>query len=431
MKMIVFKISVLIICIGTTISCIQVHEKKENKKDLKHRIDSYLSAGISKGFTGSVLVAKDGEIVLNKGYGLANREKNIVVTPNTVFDIGSVTKQFTATAILKLVAQNKIKLTDNITAFFNEVPEDKKTITIHQLLTHTAGLIDVIGEGDFDHIPTNDFFKELLATELLHKPGTKHEYSNSGYSILARIIEIVSEMEYEDFLDMHLFEPSGMTQTGYLKPNWDKNKYAIGYQFNLSPIGAMAARYKKEGKISWVLKGNGGVNSTQQDMYKWYLALTTHKILSKEQTEILTTPYVLEYENGTSYYAYGWAIFNSERNTKKISHNGSNGVFFHDFIWLPEEDAVVIFFTNGYTDNLIDTAWEIDKMLFKNTYTPKAIEKDLSTSILKYTLNYTGSLEKLSFALEEEFKGRINRSYLLNDLGYYLLSKEKTEPLWT
>lgn len=425
MKMLLVRILIFLISMGTSVSYAQMDENKGSSGLLKNRINSYLSVGASNGCPGSVLVVKEGEIILNKGYGLANREERIVISPSTVFDIGSVTKQFTATAILKLVAWNKVKLTDNLGAFFKEVPEDKQAITIHQLLTHSAGLTDFIGAGDFDHIPTSVFFKELLDTKLLHKPGSKYKYSNSGYSILARIIEIVSGKEYEDFLDMYLFQPSGMTQTGYLKPNWDKNKYAIGYQLNLFPIGAMAARYKKEGKISWVLKGNGGLNSTQEDMYKWYLALTTNNILPKELTKLLTTPHILEYEDDTSYYAYGWAIFKTDRNTKKISHNGSNGIFFHDFIWLPEEDTVILFFTNGYTGNLMNTAWEIERMVFDSSYTPEAIKEDLSTSVMKYAQNYNGQLEALPQAIEQEFKGEIKAPYLLNNLGYYLLSEKR------
>ena len=122
--------------------------------------------------------------------------------------------------------------------FFKDIPSDKKKITIHQLLTHSAGLLDVIGEDDFDHIPTEEFFKRLFNTQLLHKPGTKYLYSNAGYtSILARIIELESGNDYESFLNQHLFEPAGMKHTGYLKPEWDNKLIATGYARSVIEVG--------------------------------------------------------------------------------------------------------------------------------------------------------------------------------------------------
>jgi len=360
---------------------------------LKKRLDAYLTQGVTNGLSGAVLVAKEGSIILNKGYGMANKEKKILNTPATVFDIGSVTKQFTGAAILKLVEFNKLKVTDPLSQFFKDIPDDKKDITVHQLLTHSAGLLDVIGEDDFDHIPTAAFFNELFASELLHKPGSKHEYSNSGYSILARIIELVSGQDYEAFLDEHLFKPAGMKQTGYLRPKWDSNLFAKGYEYGVMDIGSMATRYRKEGKISWVLKGNGGINSTQEDMYRWYIALKTNKVLSKSQIEIFTKPYVSENEENSSHYAYGWAIFNTNRNTKMVTHNGSNGIFFHDFIWLPEEDIVIIYSTNAYDLQVEDIAWHLEEMLFDTSYIPEKVAQDPITSLLKFTLSVKGNVE--------------------------------------
>jgi len=388
------------------------------------KIDSYLTKGVDNGFAGAVLVAKEGEIIFKKAYGLANKEENISNTTKTVFDIGSVTKQFTATAILKLVELNKLHVTDSLNSFFKDLPVDKKSITIHQLLTHSAGFDDLIGNGDFDHIPTEEFFKELFATPLINKPGTKFEYSNSGYSILARIIELVSGDDYESFLNTHLFVPSGMKETGYLIPKWNPELYAIGYKENVINIGSMAVRYRKDAKISWVLKGNGGFNSTLGDMYKWYIALKSNKVLSKALTKILTTPYILEYEEGSSYYAYGWAIFNTARNTKRVTHNGSNGVFFHDFIWLPEEEVVIIYFTNVFTQQIMDVAWYIEDMIFDNDYTPKAIEVDFSTELLKYSMNYNDDIKEMALNINSRFGEKIKYPFYLNDLGYFFIREK-------
>ncbi len=397
---------------------------KTSNNTLEKKIDTYLSEGVANGFSGSVLIAKEGEIVLHKGYGMADKENNIAYTVNTVSTIGSVTKQFTATAILKLEALNKLKVTDPISKFFKNIPNDKKNITIHQLLTHTAGLIDVIGNGDFDDIPMKRFFKTLFATKLLHKPGSKYAYSNAGYSILARIIEIVSDNNYEGFLTEHLFIPAGMTQTGYFIPLWDSAKIAKGYMRNLINVGTMISRYKKNGNVTWTLKGNGGIHSTTGDMYKWYKALKTNKILSKSLFKKLTTSYVLEYEGGSGYYAYGWAIYNSDRNTKIISHNGGNRVFFHDYIWIPEEDVVILLFTNAASRE-VEVAWPIEKMIFNSTYKAKPIKKNLFHLTFDFIKNndIKQSNELISI-IKNQYRSTIKRPDQLNNLGYRILNNE-------
>lgn len=384
------------------------------------KIDAYLTEGAANGFSGSMLIADMGEIVLNKGYGMANKEKGVAYTPKTVSTIGSVTKQFTATAILKLEEMGKLKVTDPISAYFEHLPNDKKDITIHQLLTHSAGLVDVIGRGDFDDIPTDRFFKSLFAKELLHAPGVKYAYSNAGYSILARVIELASGQDYESFLNAHLFEPAGMKQTGYFIPQWEEHSIASGYVHRTEHVGTMIERYRKFGKITWTLKGNGGIHSTPGDMFKWYQALKSHKIISKESFEKLTKPHVRE-GRSASHYGYGWAIYQSDRNTKIISHNGGNSIFFHDFIWLPEEDVVIILFTNAHSVEA-EVAWPIEKMILDENYQAEPIRKDLFSFVFDFLKeNEWEEGEAMIGQIEENYSSYIRNSDNLNDLGYKIL----------
>ena len=167
-----------------------------------------------------------------------------------------------------------------------------------------------------------------------------------------------------------------MHQTGYFIPQWNEDKTATGYYRNMMNIGTMLLRYKKMGKVTWTLKGNGGIHSTIEDMYKWYRALKNNGILPKELFKKLTTPYVLEYENQSSYYAYGWAIYTSDRNTKIISHNGGNAIFFHDFIWLPKEDVVILLFTNSASREA-EVAWPVKRMVFDKNFRAEPIKKNL------------------------------------------------------
>ena len=213
-----------------------------NTNKLSLSLNEYLSACQSNGFSGAVLVAKGESIILNKGYGLANKERSIANTPKTVFDICSVTKQFTGTAILKLAEEDKLKLTDSISTYFKDMPLDKQNITIHHLLTHSGGFGHGIGKGDFDHIQEEKYFQKLFDSDLLFTPGEKYEYSNSGYSILGRIIEIVSGKSYETYLREELFKPAGMTQTGYLLPKWTNNLVANEYLYNVINKGNHVSR---------------------------------------------------------------------------------------------------------------------------------------------------------------------------------------------
>lgn len=407
------------ILIINTISIAQ----KSNSTAIK--IDNYLSQGALNGFSGTVLVAKQGKVILHKGYGYSNKKRQVKNTQHSIYSIGSVTKQFTATAILKLVSFDKLKTTAVLSTFFDNVPDDKKNITIHQLLTHSAGFINTIGEGDFDYIPTSNYFSHLFDSKLLHTPGTTYSYSNAGYSILARIIELQSGLEYEDFLQQYLFEPAGMKQTGYLQPTWKKNDIAIGYANNITKVGSVVKMLRKKGNVSWNLKGNGGINSTTGDMLKWQLALKQHRILSANLFEQLTKPYISEDKDSTNYYGYGWAIYNSNRDTKIISHNGGNRVFFHDFIWLPTEDVLILLFSNANSRET-EVAWTLEKMIFDKNFTPPAIKHNCTFFITNFISKQdSNQAPKLIRTLKKEYAKDLQNPNFLNNMGYTLLAKKK------
>jgi CubicO group peptidase (beta-lactamase class C family) len=394
------------------------------------KIDDYLKAGVPEGFSGAVLIAKNDLVLLKQGYGFASKEAEIANSPETVFTIGSVTKQFTAAAILLLSDQYDLDLNSSITEFFPNLPDDKADITLHQLLTHTSGLPSDIGEGDFDYIPTEEYFARLFESKLLVASGTKHHYSNAGYSVLARIIEICSGQDYESFLAAKIFLPLGMKHTGYVRPSWKDKDIAQGYMRNIINRGTLIERFNASGAVSWNLKGNGGIHSTLNDMYIWHQALKNNTVLSASQLKMLTTPYVPESESLSSHYAYGWAIFKSNRETKIISHNGGNGVFFFDYIWIPEEDTTVLFATNA-SSREVELAWQIEKMLFSETYLPKPIEKNVYHYVFDFIENSpTSNIAKLETALLEQYSEEISDPGTLNRLGYLSLRSE-TKSNWS
>ncbi|MEQ9221058.1 MAG: serine hydrolase domain-containing protein [Cyclobacteriaceae bacterium] len=204
-----YKLLIALSIVFLLYSCIQEQEDTDLITITKH-IDDYLTQSASNGFSGSVLVAKKGEIILSKGYGWADRENKIPNSPSTVFNIGSVTKQFTASAILKLVEQGKIKTSDKISSYFDQAPIDKRDITIHQLLTHTSGISNRTGGFRYDEASKEQFLIEFFESALQSEPGTKYQYANANYILLTAILESVSNQTYGSFLQDYLFEPSQM-----------------------------------------------------------------------------------------------------------------------------------------------------------------------------------------------------------------------------
>jgi CubicO group peptidase (beta-lactamase class C family) len=409
MKNNILKIIFLLFCVGITAQTISTNAIK--------RISNYLSESEKNGLTGGVLIANGDAILLNKGFGFANKSKKVKNTPKTVFDIGSVSKQFTAAAILKLEEQGKLKVEDKLSKYFKGLPEDKKNITLHQLLIHSSGLTRGIGRKDFDQIDRDDFFKQFFKTTLLQRPGLKHVYSNAGYSVLARVIELVSGETYETYLRKEIFLPAGMKYTGYILPYWKDLTIAKGYSYNVLNIGSMIERYQRDGAVSWVIMGNGGLNSTHEDMFLWYQALRDGTVLSKEAVKKMITPYIIERKEDNSYYAYGWVIFKTARGTNMVAHDGSNATFFYDFRWMPKEDVVVLYATSSMTREVGPLAWRIDKMLFDDTYIPKEVKTDLVTTMLEYSENYKGSLIGLQKELKSKFGSQLNKPFYLNRLS--------------
>ena len=316
------------------------------KGETAAKIDKRLAELANRDFSGVVLVAQRGDVILAKGYGSADRARRLRFTTDTVFDIGSITKPFTAAAILKLEMDGKLRVTDPITRFFNDVPPDKQRITLHQLLTHTAGFPDSLGD-DYEKISRDEFVKLALASKLRSNPGASYLYSNVGYSLLGAVIEHMTGASYEKYLFAKLLKPAGMTMTGYLLPEWDRDKLAHGYRKDKDWGTPLDHAWADDGPY-WHLRANGGLLSTAADLYRWSVALQGEEILSKELIEKQFTPPASEgFLSGGSHYGYGWSIGKTKRGRRVWEHNGSNLVFFADFRICPDDQLVLILATNA------------------------------------------------------------------------------------
>ena len=313
--------------------------------DRGEQLHEAMNSLVEEGFRGTVLIAEKGEIKLLQGYGLANDEKRLPNTPDTVFTMGSITKQFTGAAILKLEMDGKLSTKDKIGKYFGKIPKDKRKITTHHLLTHTAGLRDGFGD-DFAPMTRDKIIERAMSGRLKFDVGETHRYSNAGYSLLGAIIELVSGQSYEAYLRENIFLPAGMKDTGYLLPDWDKDLLAIGYDEDGEAWGTLRDYPWDTDGPYWNLRCNGGLMTTASDLFLWNEALKNNTVLSKEAREKFEHPWVQEEPGGNFYYGYGWATAITERDTKLVTHNGGNGIFFADFRRYLDEDITIIYFTN-------------------------------------------------------------------------------------
>ena len=304
-------------------------------------LERTMAAAAAEGFRGAVLVARGENVLLARGYGTTVPGGNSPITAETVFTTGSITKQFTATAILKLETQGKLSVQDKLGRWFDAVPADKSGITLHQLLTHTAGFPGAIGD-DRERIGRDAYVQRALATPLLFAPGARYEYSNVGYSLLAAIVEKASGQDYEPFLHDQLFVPAGMHDTGYRLPAWDPARLAHGSNDDGSDWGTTMEHAILPDGPGWNLLGNGGIHSTVLDMLRWHRALAGDAILPAAARAQMITKQVEE--GGGTWYGYGWSIEPTDWGTL-ITHNGGNPYYFADFLRFLDSDVVIYYTT--------------------------------------------------------------------------------------
>lgn len=332
------------------------------------QLKAVLQEAALNGWSGSAIVSQNGKTLIEDGFGMADREAKKLQTAQTVFSIGSITKQFTAAAILKLETMGKLKVEDKLGQYFPNVPSDKAGITLHQLLTHTAGFTDALGD-DYDNLDAAQFTKLAFETSLDNPPGKVYQYSNVGYSLLGIIVEKVSGIGYEQFLRENLWLPAGMMKTGYLLPNFSKEDLAIGYQNGRRWGTAMDKSWLSDGP-GWHLRANGGVLSTVGDMNRWYLALKNNTVLPKAAIDKLFTPYVAEGPAGLSHYGYGWVVQMLDGD-KMIWHNGGNGVYNANMTFLPDKEICLIVSSNSNNKISDDIAMRLLGVLLNKDFSAK------------------------------------------------------------
>lgn len=287
----------------------------------------------------SLLVVRDGQAVVRRAWGMADVEAGIEATPATNYRLASVSKQFTAAAILLLAEDGKLALDDKVHRWLPSLPRASAQVTIRQLLTHTSGLVDyedVMAAGDTRQIHDSDVLALLARQDTTYfVPGSSYRYSNSGYALLALIVEKASRTSFASFLAQRIFTPLGMTQT-------------VAHEEGTSVVSARAYGYTKR-PAGWLRKdqsttsavlGDGGIYSSIDDMAKWDAAWYDSRLLTEESRRLALMPHTATDEAAVR-YGYGWRITG-----ETAWHSGETSGFRNVIVRMPVHRLTVVVLTN-------------------------------------------------------------------------------------
>jgi CubicO group peptidase (beta-lactamase class C family) len=329
-------------------------------EDLSPKIEEYMSACVEVNhFSGAILVSKDGKTLFNKGYGFANAEHQVPNTTTTKFRLGSITKQFTAMAILILQERGKLRVEDPVGKYIDNAPKAWEVVTIHHLLTHTGGVPSYTDDPAYrKKMMMPETVQSMIARfrdkPLDFKPGEKFHYSNSGYFLLGAIVEKVSGKSYEAFLKEAIFDPLGMKDTGY------------DHHATLIPGRASGYSLQKDGLVNAEFLdmsqpySAGSLYSTVEDLARWDRALGDGRLISKESYARMYTPL-------KNNYAYGW-VLTTAKGRKEIHHGGGINGFVTEILRYPEQKVCVVVLCNVLPMNPGRVAHDLAAITFGEAY---------------------------------------------------------------
>lgn len=350
-------------------------------QSLESKIDQLLAAKYKTGEPGATaLVTKKGKVIYRKAFGNANLELDVPMKPENIFEIGSITKQFTAVSILMLLEEGKLSLGDEITKFIPDYPTHGKKITVHHLLTHTSGIksytsmdVNKIARTDMKPLELIDYFKN---EPMDFDPGEKYRYNNSGYVILGYIIEKLAGETYEDFVENKLFKKAGMSSSYYGSHTQIIKDRAFGYQ--------KRGDYTNANYLSMTLPyAAGSLMSNIDDLFKWQQAINNNVFVKKETINKAFTNHALN--NGKKInYGYGWGI-NEINGFPTIEHGGGIFGYTTQGIYIPKKDVYVAVLTNCDCNSPSNVATRIAALAIGKPY-PTANDKVTiaATTLQKY-----------------------------------------------
>ncbi|TRW48974.1 beta-lactamase family protein [Aliidiomarina halalkaliphila] len=324
-----------------------------SEAQLIHSLDEYVQGIEAQGFSGLIAIYVGDRRLYLRTHGYADREAQRLIDENTVFHLGSVSKSWTAAAILSLVNEEKLSLDDSLrellpSAVVAEIDESHSSIDIHQLLTHSAGLEDFpvpCSQAEAGHLGRDEFLQHALQVPLKYPSGHQFAYSNAGYDILAAIVEIIENQPFEQVLKTRFFEPLGLTETGTDPGLWSSERIAVGYDQHGKRWGRLHELFWGDHGALWCNRGSGALLSTADELRQWVSALMHNQVVSDALWQHITTSYV---DEGTgAYYGYGWSVYETQRFVE-IGHTGSlNHILEADVRVYPQTDVIVMVLGNS------------------------------------------------------------------------------------
>jgi CubicO group peptidase (beta-lactamase class C family) len=317
-------------------------------------VDTYVQSELQRqSIPGLALVVqRNGQVVYAKGYGYASLEQAIPATTEQRFQIGSITKQFVAAAVMLLVEDGKMALDDQIGKYLGAVPAEWQAITVRQILTHTSGLPKDVADAVYDQSVTHGAYSSAQMLAILEsykpltEPGKAYAYSNIGYEVMGLIVEKASGMFFGDYLQQRIFTPLGMS-TARAIGFGSRSGVASGYVMKNGKPALLDIEGLPAGQQSWYLTGAGGIEMSAADLAKWDASLSTEKILKKSSLDQIWTPGALVQagEGYTIRYGLGW--FLSDYNGHpKVYHSGGMPAFTTDYLRYTNDKLSVIVLTN-------------------------------------------------------------------------------------
>ena len=376
---------------------------------------------------GSILITKNKKIIFSKAYGLANLEYNIPNSKNTLFNIGSISKQFTAMGIILLEEQNELSFNDDIRKHLPEIPDFGKTITIQHLLHHTSGLRDIhglLGLAGWRNkdLETNEDLYRIIKNqkELNFNPGEEFLYCNTGYILLAKIIEMKSKYSFDDWMKKNIFDPLGMKNT-YVEAQYDR------------VVANNATSYYSQKKFKraiayWGYFGSGNMHSTTKDLNIWLenFIVPKNKWATAFNKLLHTTPLNNGYKTN---YGFGVQIEN-HLGKKVIQHGGAIGGFRAIARNYPEKQVNIVILSNFSGSNILSKANKISKIIFKKNKKEQinnAIKvPQVSSDFIKLTNKDLKQFEGIYWSGIEKIGRKV---YLKNDTLWYSSSESNKWPL--
>jgi CubicO group peptidase (beta-lactamase class C family) len=392
---------VLAILLGLPRAEVRAKPTPPGGEEIASRVEDYMAARVTRDhFSGSILIARDGKVLLSRAYGMANLEHDVPNTPQTKFRLGSITKQFTAMAILILGERGKLSVHDKVKKHLPDVPKAWDDITIHHLLTHTSGIPNYTAFPEFIRtLPVHVTLKELIAKfkdkPLDFRPGEKHRYSNSGYIVLGQIIESIAGQSYASFMAQAIFAPLGMKSTGYDNATTIIKHRAAGYTRRLGLILTNCDYVDMS-----IPHAAGALYSTVEDLLKWDQALYTEQLVSKDSLQAMFMPF----KDG---YAYGWVV--DERfGEHRYAHGGGIMGFVTTIERYPEQKLLVVALSNLENAQVGNIGADLGAIALGKPYVvphePKVVKID-STAYNAYVGEYEldhGGKEKESVTISRD-----------------------------